>query len=190
MITKTRLVLASLTAILVLTFFTFELNAKLRVQFPGDEMVYGEKKGAKAALKEIELFYDNLEGAIGKEDIDALMALYADDYNHNGVDKAHLSRLWERTFTLFEDLYSVHIFSSIDLKGGEAILVCTGVLYGKPVGSGTHEIVDNWAAQNHRLVRTAKGGSWQMAGGATHWYTKKGERPGGLSYRLEFHPFF
>ena len=155
--------------------------AKSRIQFPEPEMMQAEKN----TEKELEKFYDGIEDALSKKDLDALMTYYADDYNHNGVDKQHLRSLWTKMFAKFDKLYSTHIFSKVEVKGTEAALKCTGVLMGWPKGGSDFGIVDNWTVSPHYMSK--KSGSWKIVGGATRWHEE--EKATG-EYRLEFHPFF
>jgi ketosteroid isomerase-like protein len=155
--------------------------AKSRIQLPESSMIQGDKD----AVKELETFYDGIEEALSKKDLGAIMTYYADDYNHNGVDKSHLRALWSKMFARFDKLYSTHIFSKVEVKGAEAALKCTGVLMGWPKGGSDYEIVDNWTTSPHYLSK--KSGTWKIVGGATRWHEEE-KVPG--EYRLEFHPFF
>jgi ketosteroid isomerase-like protein len=176
---------ATVATLLAVTFllscFVTIVYAKSRIQFPEPDMMQTDKKTAN----EIAEFYDEIEDALSKKELDKLMTYYADDYNHNGVDKQHLRNLWANMFTKFDKLYSTHIFSKVEVKDTEAHLKCTGVLMGWPKGGNDYEIVDNWTVSPHYMSK--KSGSWKIVGGATRWHEEEKETG---EYRLEFHPFF
>ncbi len=184
---KTSVLIAVLLATFILTsgnFFSAE--AKSRIQLPPSEQIDADKK----TVRELEKFYDGIEDALAKKDLDKLMSYYSDDYSHNYVSKEQLKNLWNDTFNRFDNLYSSHIFSSINAWNGEASVKCTGVLIGQPMDSETPEIVDNWTATNHYL--TKKSGTWQIMGGASRWHTVQEQNAPGekIVYHIEFHPFY
>ncbi len=143
----------------------------------------GKTNADAATLAKFESFYAEIEAALAAEDIDRLMSYYAEDYLHHGITKKQLRFMWLEIFSEYSELYSVHIFSKIDVHGGDAILVCTGALLGIPPEGGDYQAVDRWVNQNHWLTRT--GGQWRMVGGATH------RAPGKSGSRaMELHPLF
>lgn len=174
-----------LALFLLLALFTLRANA--HVQLPPSDAVAATKE----EVKELDDFYRRIEEAVVKKDINAVMGFYADDYFHQGITKQQVKGLWTNLFEKFDKLNSAHIFSSINVQGKEAVLSCTGTLFGIPKGSkeGRYMTIDKWVEQNHYL--TKKGGAWQIVGGATHWFSGPMERPGGVvEYQLEFHPLF
>ena len=184
---RTSIVIAAFLMTIILTSGNFTLlDAKTRIQLPPAEQIEGDKK----SVRQLEEFYDGIEEALDKKDLDKLMSFYSDDYSHNYVSKAQLRNLWSDTFKRFDNLYSAHIFSAINVWNGEASVRCTGVLMGQPVDGDTIEVVDNWTNTNHYL--TMKSGAWQIMGGASRWHTVQEQTVPGekLVYHLEFHPFF
>ncbi len=154
-------------------------DARAEIQLPKPE-----KTNADAAtLEEFEVFYAEIEAALMAEDIDRIMTFYADEYLHHGITKKQLRFMWLEIFSQFSELYSVHIFSKIDVHRDDAILSCTGALLGIPPEGGDYQAVDRWVNQNHWLTKI--GGQWKMIGGATH---EVPTRPGGRT--LELHPLF
>ncbi len=154
-------------------------SAVADVQFPKPEKTNADE----GTVQEFEAFYEQIEMALADEDIDRIMSFYAEDYLHHGITKKQLKFMWLEIFSEFSDLYSVHIFSRIDVHGGDAILVCTGVLLGIPLEGGDYQTVDRWVNQNHWLTKVD--GEWRMIGGATHESpTARGSR------KLELHPLF
>ena len=74
------------------------------------------------------------------------------------------------------------MFTKITVAGSDAILVCTGGLFGIARKGDDYTTVDQWVAQPHWVTKEA--GKWKMIGGATHGSPR---RRGG---RMELHPFF
>jgi ketosteroid isomerase-like protein len=132
---------------------------------------------------DLEEFYTEIEAALSAEDLDRIMDFYADEYLHHGITKKQLRFMWLEIFSDYTDLYSVHIFSKIEVYGDDAILTCTGALLGIPVEGGDYEAVDRWVNQNHWLSKVD--GQWRMIGGATQ---QRATTPG--SGILELHPLF
>jgi ketosteroid isomerase-like protein len=154
-------------------------SAVADVQFPKAEKTNADEN----VVQEFEAFYDQIEAALASEDIDRIMSFYAEDYLHHGITKKQLKFMWLEIFSEFSDLYSVHIFTRVDVHGGDAILVCTGALLGIPPEGGDYQTVDRWVSQNHWLTKVD--GQWRMIGGATH------ESPAARgSRKLELHPLF
>jgi len=152
--------------------------AQAEIQFPKAAKTNADEK----TLAEFRAFYDEIEKALKEEDAGKIMSFYADDYLHHGITKKQLKFMWLEVFGAFSDLYSVHIFTEITIHGDDAILVCTGGLFGIAKGNKDYTTVDQWVTQNHWLTKV--GGKWKMIGGATHFAPRK------RGSRLELHPFF
>lgn len=101
-------------------------RAAAEIQYPKPAKLNADEK----TLKEFSAFYDQIEEALKEEDLDKIMTFYADDYLHHGITKKQLRFMWLEIFSNFSDLYSVHAFTKIDVHGDDAILVCTGALFG------------------------------------------------------------
>lgn len=153
--------------------------ARAEIQLPKSDRTNADEQ----AIEELEAFYAAIEEALGAEDIDRIMSYYADDYLHHGITKKQLRFMWLEIFSNFSDLYSVHIFSKIDVFGGDAILVCTGALLGIPSQGKDYEAVDRWVNLPHWLTKID--GEWRIIGGASQ---QAPARPG--SGILELHPLF
>lgn len=133
------------------------------------------------AVKDLGTFYEEIEKALRSKDIDKIMSFYAKDYLHHGITKKQLRFMWLEIFTKFEELYSVHVFSKIEVHGSDAILICTGALFGVENKGDDYQTVDRWVIQPHWLTRVD--GEWKIIGGATH----QAERGKG---KLALHPLF
>ena len=99
-------------------------SAVADVQFPRAAKTNADE----GTVREFEDFYEQIEAALTSEDIDRIMSFYAEDYLHHGITKKQLKFMWLEIFSEFSNLYSVHIFSRVDVHGGDAILVCTGLI--------------------------------------------------------------
>lgn len=152
--------------------------ADAQTQFPKPSKTNADEK----TLEEFRVFYDRIEKALQEKDIGKIMTFYADDYLHHGITKKQLKFMWLEVFGSFADLYSVHVFTKITVHGDDAILVCTGGLFGIAKEGEDYTTVDQWVTQNHWITRVD--GEWKMIGGATHQAPRK------RGARLELHPFF
>ncbi|MBI5888065.1 MAG: hypothetical protein HZB82_05050 [Deltaproteobacteria bacterium] len=176
-----------LSFMLLLSSFAATADAAPHVQFPPSDAI----EASKESVKELETFYAKVEEALIKKDVNALMAFYANDYFHNGMTKDIIKALWTNIFKNFDNLNSIHVFSSVLVQENEAVVACTGTLLGIPKDSKDKQYVavDRWINQSHWLSK--RGGSWQIVGGATHWLTETKVRTGRpVEYQLEFHPLF
>jgi ketosteroid isomerase-like protein len=157
------------------------------VQLPPSEVI----KASKQDVDDIVAVYGKIEEALAKEDLDAIMAFYADDYVHQGITKSQIRNLWANLFKTFDSLNSAHVFSAVVARENEAAVTCTGTLLGIPAGSKdkSYVAVDKWENVKHYLSK--KSGTWQIVGGASHWLVEPMVKYGeDVKYQLEFHPLF
>ncbi len=148
------------------------------VQFPEAS----QTNASEAATAEFEAFYESIERALQTKDLDAIMNFYADDYLHHGITKKQLRFMCLEVFRDFTDLYSVHLFTKITVDRNDAILECTGGLFGIEPGHTDYTTVDQRVTLDHWL--TGQDGEWKMVGGATHQSVRR------RGAALELHPFF
>jgi ketosteroid isomerase-like protein len=153
-------------------------QAAAETQFTARSM----KNVPERAIDEFRDFYEQIEKALREEDVGRMMTFYAEDYLHHGITKKQLKFMWLEMFTNFQDLYSVHIFTKVSVHGNDAILVCTGGLFGITKKGEDYTTVDQWVTQPHWLTKI--GDKWKIIGGATHQMPR---RRGG---KLTLHPFF
>ncbi len=137
-------------------------QARGEIQIPEEDQIVANYQ----TMEEFRAFYDEVEAALKAEDVDRIMALYADDYLHQGITKRQLRFMWLEIFNAYDDLYSIHAFSNIHVTGGDAILNCTGALMGIEKKGKDFLAVDRWIQLNHWLTRVD--GKWKMVGGASH----------------------
>ena len=175
---KLRTIVIIVFASVFLSVYDLRAEVGSSLHLPPLEKMKVDKK----ILKELKVFYDQIEVALHAEDIKTLMAFYADDYLHHGITSRQLRFMWLEIFNNFDKLYSAHIFTKIDLSEKDFIITCTGGLFGIPQGSktGDYVTVDSWSNVNHWLTRIDD--EWKMVGGGTH------SQPGALGLKL--HPLF
>lgn len=137
-------------------------GAKAEYQLPSQEDIVANAE----ALQSLEKFYDDMEAALKAEDIDKIMSFYAKDYLHLGITRTQLRFMWLEIFNTYNDLYSIHAFSRIDVNRADAILNCTGALMGIEKQGHDYQAIDRWIMQNHWITRIGK--EWKIVGGASH----------------------
>lgn len=153
-------------------------SASAESQFPKASKTNADAK----TTEEFRAFYEEVEKALAAEDVGRIMSFYSDDYLHHGITKKQLKFMWLEVFSNFDDLYSVHVFTKINVHGNDAILVCTGGLFGIANKGEDYITVDHWLTAPHWVTRID--GKWKIIGGATH------KAPVKRGSKLELHPFF
>ncbi len=153
-------------------------GARAEIQLPKP----GQTNADEKTLHEFEVFYEHIEEALKSKNVTKMMSFYADDYLYHGITKRQLKFMWLEIFSDYADLYSVHVFTKIEVHGSDAILICTGARFGIAGDEKDYQTVDRWVTHPHWLTKVD--GAWKMIGGATH------ESPSGRGSRLELHPLF
>jgi ketosteroid isomerase-like protein len=128
--------------------------------------------------------FNRAEEALHARDIDALMEVYARDYNYRDLMKADVRKIWENLFAQYSQISSTHVFSQIVAEGRKpstAEITCTGRLWGTSNESGERVILDSWFFEVHHLV--PEDGARQVRG-------VPGEPPEVLGFPVTPHPFF
>ena len=128
--------------------------------------------------------FNRAEEALHARDIDALMEVYARDYNYRDLRKDDVRKLWENFFARYSQISSTHVFSQIVAEGrnpSTAKITCTGRLWGTSKESGERVILDSWFFEVHHLV--SEDGAWRVRG-------LPGEPPEALGVPVTPHPFF
>ena len=105
--------------------------------------------------------FNRAEDALHARNIDALMEVYARDYNYRDLKKDNVRKLWENLFTHYSQISSTHVFSQIVADGhmpATAKITCTGRLWGTSKESGERVLIDTWSFEVHHLV--FEDGAW------------------------------
>jgi ketosteroid isomerase-like protein len=154
---------------------------------PGKVLIdrWAEIKADEKDVASLLAAFNRAEEALHTKDLNALMALYSEQYRYHGLSKADLRKDWEDIFEHYDNLASSHIFSAIRVtvtgKLPTAEIMCTGNLWGIAKETGQRHIIDSWYSEIHHLVY--ENGEWRIIGHA-----------GGDTKVLPFgtspHPFF
>ena len=145
--------------------------------------IQGDDKTAQAILS----VFKKAEDAIHSKDLDALMQLYSENYQHGGYTKDSVRAVWKDLFDHHHDFADTHVFSKIKIQEDKTIpqahVTCTGSLWAISNETGQRVNIDSWYGEMHHL--TLEHGAWHLAG--TFW-----EIPRGKESRPAFlpHPFF
>ncbi|MGC2047039.1 MAG: hypothetical protein WA635_00290 [Gallionella sp.] len=135
---------------------------------------------------EVMMFFHAAEKAIETKDLEALMALYSDNYSDGEHDKESARQIWGRIFSTFDAMATHHSMRLEKVSADKNMIVfqCTGLLLGVPdpkkgpfsitkptfvplkAGAPDPKIgpvtIDNWTKQDHVLVKEA--GKWKLIG--------------------------
>lgn len=120
----------------------------------------------KKTVEEILGVFKLAEEAVQRQDLDALMALYADNYKHSGFTKDSLKAEWKRLFQDYHDFSPTHVLTRIAVESDKttptAQITCTGSLWAISNETKERVSIDNWFGEVHYL--TQKEGGWRMQG--------------------------
>jgi ketosteroid isomerase-like protein len=126
------------------------------------------------------------EEALQAQDLDGIMALYADEYAYHGLKKADIKNIWRQLFDHYTELESVHSFSMIRRVGPAskltAEMTCTGVVWGTSKQTSLRAPIDSWYEEIHYLRKD--NGRWKIVGHAG------GESKPVLQFGVAPHPLF
>lgn len=179
--------ITSAIALFVLLGLGAWTDARAKAQFaPGESAT-----ATKEEVGEVLGFFDALEEAVVREDLDAVMDFYSEKYQHLGIQKSVVRSLWENIFEKYDNIKSVHAFTKMVVVDDEGLVVCTGTLLGVPAGSkgSRHVTIDSWVEQNHYILKTK--GSWKIVGGSSHRMMEDKSLAGKDKERqLGFHPLY
>lgn len=145
---------------------------------------WAEVKADDKTVAEILSTFQQAENALELQDLDALMNLYAQDYQYHGLVKEDLRKIWSQLFAQYRSLSSNHIFSRVAVRSDRvptAEITCTGSLYGISQETGERENVDSWYGEVHYLVYEE--GAWRING-------HKGAPRKARQFGVAPHPFF
>jgi ketosteroid isomerase-like protein len=132
--------------------YTMEIDPAARQQL-GDT-VYNE----------VATFFHAAEKAIETKDLKALMELYSDNYRDGEHDKKSVEKIWERIFARFDGMTTQHTMQLANVAADKNMVVlrCSGLLLGVPEPNKGIITIDNWAMQDHVLIKEA--GKWKLIG--------------------------
>lgn len=123
-----------------------------------------KEKLGEQTFNEVSAFFHAAEKAIETRDLEALMALYSDNYGDGEHDKKSARQIWERIFATFNTMATHHNmkFGKISADKNMVVFQCSGLLLGVPDTKKGPITIDNWTMQDHVLVK--EGGQWKLIG--------------------------
>jgi len=122
-------------------------------------------KADDSTVREIHSTFHRAEEAMGAGDLDALMALYSEDYGNFGLTKDDMEKVWRNLFAEYRRFLSSHSMSGIEVTPGEnptAEVTCSGSLWATSKETGRRVSIDSWLWEVHVLVREE--GTWRIRG--------------------------
>lgn len=121
-------------------------------------------KLGEQTFNELMVFFEEAERAIETKDLDALMALYSENYSNGEHDKKTARQIWEKIFATFDTMAMRHNMKlgKVTTDKNMVIFQCNGLLLGVPDTKKTPITIDNWNNQEHVLAKEA--GQWKLIG--------------------------
>jgi len=118
------------------------------------------------SLAELIGTFDRAQEAIRARDVDALMELYALNYQYHGLRRGDIRKIWADLFARYDLIANMHTFSAIRVvttgKGATAEITCTGAVWANSRETKQRIPIDSWHQEVHRLVRGKDG--WHIVG--------------------------
>ncbi len=131
---------------------------------PAAKQQLGEK-----TFSEVMAFFHEAEKAIEEKNIESLMSLYSENYTDGEHNKKSAKEIWERIFSTFEMTATRHNMQLVKMAEDKNMVIfrCSGLLLGVPNPNTKMKqkgliTIDNWALQDHVLVKEA--GKWKLIG--------------------------
>jgi ketosteroid isomerase-like protein len=123
-------------------------------------------EGDQQSITELIGTFDRAQEAIRSRDLDALMSLYAQNYQYHGLKKGDVRQIWNELFKHYDFIANIHIFSAIKIvtsaDGTAAQITCTGSLWARSEKTKQRIPIDSWHQEVHHLVREKDG--WRIVG--------------------------
>jgi ketosteroid isomerase-like protein len=118
------------------------------------------------SLAELIGTFDRAQEAIRARDIDALMGLYAPNYQYHGLRRGDIRKIWADLFARYDLIANMHTFSAIKVvsSGNQttAEITCTGAVWANSRETKQRIPIDSWHQEVHRLVKEKDG--WRIVG--------------------------
>lgn len=124
----------------------------------------GKQQLGEQAFNEVMMFFYAAEMAIEKKDLEAMMALYSDNYLDGDHDKKSAEQAWRRIFATFDTMAIIHSmkFEKASANKDMVVFRCNGLLLGATGTDKKLVTMDNWNKQDHILVKEE--GKWKLIG--------------------------
>ncbi len=118
------------------------------------------------SLAELISTFDRAQEAIRARDVDALMGLYAPNYEYHGLKRGDIRKIWAHLFARYDLIANMHTFSAIKVvttgKHATAEITCTGAVWANSKETKQRIPIDSWYQEVHRLVKGKDG--WRIVG--------------------------
>lgn len=118
------------------------------------------------SLAELIGTFDRAQEAIRARDVDALMGLYAQNYQYHGLRRGDIRKIWADLFARYDLIANMHTFSAIKVvtsgKRTTAEITCTGAVWANSRETKQRIPIDSWHQEVHRLVKEKDG--WRIVG--------------------------
>ena len=160
----TTLTVMARTGLIILMFgFAQTLPVTLAmIQILPDSKIEGDQQ----SINEIISTFDRAQEAIRARDLNALMSLYASNYEYHGLRKADIRRIWAELLEHYDFIANIHTFSSLKILRSSnrtsAEITCTGSLWARSEETKQRIPIDSWHQEVHYLVREKDG--WRIIG--------------------------
>jgi hypothetical protein len=183
----------TIMAILLGTLFAFPgcKNLDLSPWIPQRQGTYiapsATVQADQTTVKEIMSAFKEAEEALRLGELDRIMNLYSEGYQHRGFNKESLRRVWRDVLHDYRDLTTMHVFSQISAERQTtpptAEVTCSGSFWAVSKQSGEPVNIDSWFMEVHYLVY--ENGRWRIRGHAGEARQEQAVR----SHQAP-HPFF
>jgi len=124
----------------------------------------GKQQLGEQAFNEVMMFFYAAEMAIERKNLEAMMALYSDNYLDGDHDKKSAEQAWRRIFATFDTMAIIHSmkFEKISADKDMVVFRCNGLLLGATGPDKKLVTMDSWNKQDHILVKEE--GKWKLIG--------------------------
>lgn len=124
---------------------------------PAAEQQLGEQ-----TFNELKMFFHTAEKAIEAKDLEALMALYSDNYRDGDIDKKSVAQAWQKIFARMDTMASLQNMklAKMSADGSMVVLQGNGLLLGVAEPGKGLITIDNWNNQDHILLK--EDGKWKL----------------------------
>lgn len=124
---------------------------------PAAKQALGEQ-----TFNEVKMFFLTAEKAIEAKNLEAIMALYSDNYRDGDLDKKSVEEAWRKIFARMDKMASLHNMKLARMSPDRNMVVfqCSGLLLGTPDSNKGYTTIDNWNNQDHILIK--EDGKWKL----------------------------
>ena len=120
----------------------------------------------RQTVLELTSAFDQAQEAIRSRNLDELMGIYSERYNHHGFKKEDLRKIWAELLSDYEFIANIHTFSAIRTSGEDnnmtVEITCSGALWATSKNSKERIPIDSWHQEVHHLAK--EDGEWRIVG--------------------------